>query len=104
LLLGPFLGAILYSIGGYVLPFFAICNYIWITHIIALFYFSLYPLIAYSLAKIASAEKESELLKVSVASSSIIGPELPMSSYFKIPRFVFGLISQIIVYGAITVL
>lgn len=27
LLMGPFLGAILYSVGGYVLPFFAICNF-----------------------------------------------------------------------------
>ena len=26
LLLGPFMGAILYQIGGYVLPFFAICK------------------------------------------------------------------------------
>jgi MFS family permease len=26
LLLGPFFGAILYSIGGYMLPFFATCN------------------------------------------------------------------------------
>ena len=43
LLLGPFFGAILYEIGGYVLPFFTV----------SLVYFSLYPLIAFSLAKIS---------------------------------------------------
>ena len=42
LLLGPFFGAILYSLGGYMLPFFATAG----------LYFLLYPLIAYTLAKI----------------------------------------------------
>lgn len=40
LLIGPFFGAILYSIGGYILPFFATAG----------LYFALYPMIAFSLA------------------------------------------------------
>jgi MFS family permease len=46
LLLGPFLGALLYELGGYILPFAAVAG----------FYFLLYPLIAYSLATIKLAE------------------------------------------------
>ena len=46
LLLGPFVGALLYEIGGYLLPFVAVAG----------FYFLLYPLIAYSLATIHLAE------------------------------------------------
>lgn len=42
LLLGPFFGALLYEIGGYLLPFVVIAG----------FYFLLYPMIAYSLATI----------------------------------------------------
>jgi MFS family permease len=46
LLLGPFFGALLYEIGGYVLPFIATAG----------LYFLLYPLIAYTLATINEAE------------------------------------------------
>jgi len=49
LLLGPFFGAVLYSIGGYILPFFATAG----------MYFALYPLIAYSLSRIQAVEGES---------------------------------------------
>ena len=42
LLLGPFIGALLYEVGGYMLPFAAIAG----------FYFLLYPLIAYTLTSI----------------------------------------------------
>ena len=49
LLLGPFIGALLYEIGGYLLPFAAISG----------FYFMLYPLIAFSLATIKLAEQQS---------------------------------------------
>lgn len=47
LLLGPFFGALLYEIGGYMLPFVAT----------AALYFMLYPLIAFSLAAIHEAEE-----------------------------------------------
>ena len=42
LLLGPFFGAMLYEIGGYVMPFF----------VTAMLYLCMYPLIAYTLARI----------------------------------------------------
>ena len=55
LLLGPIFGAILYSIGGYMLPFVSTGKlYLNFTLIYTLagLYFCLYPLIAFSLAKI----------------------------------------------------
>jgi hypothetical protein len=45
-LLGPFIGALLYEVGGYMLPFAATAG----------FYFLLYPLIAYTLTTIHEAE------------------------------------------------
>lgn len=67
LLLGPFVGAILYSIGGYMLPFFV--TGILITSIpnslfIAGAYFLMYPLIAHTLAKIQEKESESPTKKL----------------------------------------
>lgn len=47
LLLGPFFGALLYEIGGYMLPFVATAS----------LYFMIYPLIAFTLATIYEAEK-----------------------------------------------
>lgn len=51
LLLGPFLGALLYELGGYLLPFVATAG----------LYFLIYPLIAYTLTTIQDAEQQSNL-------------------------------------------
>lgn len=56
LLIGPFFGAILYQVGGYVLPFFATGNHPFFNPL-AIVYLCLYPLIAYSLNEISNLEK-----------------------------------------------
>jgi MFS family permease len=55
LLMGPFFGAILYQIGGYMLPFFVTGKFsqsLYLILTIAGMYFAMYPLIAYSLSRI----------------------------------------------------
>lgn len=94
LLLGPFIGAILYHVGGYMLPFFSIAG----------FYFLMYPLIAYTLAKISAEEKKLSPRKLKDSNREEDHPQITTKHLFKEPRFVFGLISQIVVYSAITFL
>jgi MFS family permease len=79
LLLGPFFGALLYEIGGYMLPFVAT----------AATYFLLYPLIALSLAVIHEEELEDSKR---IASYDDL-PEQDVFELCKIPRFLFGLFS-----------
>lgn len=80
LLLGPFLGALLYELGGYLLPFVATAG----------LYFLIYPLIAYTLTTIQDAEQQSNL---SEKPSQSAVDEFDVWKLSKIGRFTFGLIS-----------
>ncbi len=62
LLIGPIFGGIMHQIGGYLLPFLATCkNLIFAsltTFSLALTYFLLYPMIAFTLNKINQLERD----------------------------------------------
>jgi hypothetical protein len=66
---------------------------------IAAFYFCLYPLIAYTLAQINNNELE---MGAKASTYSEKSEDIRINDLFRIPRFVFSLISQFAVYGAVT--
>lgn len=102
LLLGPLFGAILYQLGGYMLPFFAMgIIYIIYLLLIAGMYFALYPLIAYTLSRIQAVEEESPKKQPLMKEAE---KNFSLSKLFLLPRFTFGLISQVIVYSSVTFL
>jgi MFS family permease len=92
LLFGPFMGAILYSYGGYMMPFF----------FTAALYFSIYPLIAYSLVRVNEIEAEASPRKKSPTKRSEEEQEISTWDLIKIRRFYFGIASQATVYTAVT--
>lgn len=64
-------------------------------------YFALYPLIAYSLSRIQAVEEESPKKQPLITDTE---KTFNMPKLFLVPRFTFGLISQVIVYSAVTFL
>jgi len=105
LLLGPFFGAILYEIGGYMMPFIVFCKNLSL-NILASFYLCLYPLIAYTLIHINDKEretpqKESEVRNPEISEEHTI---VKVSKLCLIPRFLMGVASQVMVYSSVTFL
>ena len=86
LLMGPMIGAALYEIGGYILPF----------AFLASLYFLMYPLLSYTLVRI----KYSDISHVRQANKSEVSTFTLLSNV----RFFFGCFSQILVYASITYL
>jgi MFS family permease len=86
LLMGPLMGAGLYEIGGYILPFATL----------ALLYFLTYPMLSYTLLKINKESKQTPRKRLK--------PEVKVMSLLTNRRFFFGCISQIVVYSSITYL
>jgi len=86
LLMGPLMGAALYEIGGYLLPFFTL----------SLIYLLIYPLISYTLIRVKYSElgHKREVQKQEVSTLRL----------FLNVRFFFGCFSQILVYASITYL
>jgi hypothetical protein len=77
---------------------------------VAFLYFMCYPLIAYTLAKIAEVEgqspekgqKSSDEVEFEQTTPEFENVEI--SKLMRIPRFSLGLVSQVLVYGAVTFL
>ncbi len=81
--------------------------YLFLTHPIAVLYLALYPLIAYSLLRIAEMEKTLSPASLRAPFSTLDSPnsnQIRLSKLFHIPRFTFGLFSQVVVYCAVTFL
>lgn len=82
LLFGPLLGAVLYTIGGYTMPFITF----------SLLYISAYPFIFYSLNKTKSFIEREGIEPNSP--SAIPKEEIELKALLVKPRFVFGLLAQ----------
>jgi MFS family permease len=80
-LAGPIMGSFLYTLGGFSTPFLFQASVFLVS----------YPFISYSLVK---SNKETEPFLASIGSAEDWREPIPLLQLFMIPRFVFGLLTQ----------
>jgi len=85
MLFGPLLGAFLYSLGGYPMPFATF----------ATLYLVAFPFIIFSLLRAKKQEPDVSMSQRSANSNQ--GVDIELSALFKKARFFFGLLSQMCV-------
>ena len=115
LLFGPLLGAFLYSIGGYVMPFMTFGKYktlfaislIFFLYLfdfifhcsIATIYLVTFPVIIYVLTRAAEMQKQANAAQGEAVEDKAEsgGEEIELMTLLKKPRFTFGLMSQMFI-------